>query len=123
MGDISKEVDKRVKDEIASFRGKEDYELGDLVLAMDEMSQSMTEEITGKPYETGDLSKVIDTKIKASVADFCGKDEYEFGDLSKEIDKRVRERVSEWSGRGYAAIANEVETRRKEWIKDVLGEE
>lgn len=30
MGDISKEIDARVKAEVAKLRGKEDYELGDL---------------------------------------------------------------------------------------------
>lgn len=48
VGDISKEIDDRVKGEVAKIRGKEEYELGDFVLAMDEMSKSMTEELTGK---------------------------------------------------------------------------
>lgn len=43
LGDISKEIDDRVKTEVAKVRGKDDYELGDFVLAMDEMSKSMTE--------------------------------------------------------------------------------
>jgi hypothetical protein len=53
VGDISKEIDKRVKDGVAQLRGKDDYELFDFVMAMDEMSKNMTEEITGKPYEAG----------------------------------------------------------------------
>lgn len=48
IGDISKEIDDRVKGEVAKIRGKEEYELGDFVLAMDEMSKGMTEELTGK---------------------------------------------------------------------------
>ena len=48
MGDITKEVDSRVKDEIAKVRQKDEYELGDFVLAMDEMSKKMTEQLTGK---------------------------------------------------------------------------
>ena len=48
VGDISKEVDSRVKDEIAKLRQKDEYELGDFVLAMDEMSKKMTEQLTGK---------------------------------------------------------------------------
>ena len=99
LGDISKEIDDRVKTEVAKVRGKDDYELGDFVLAMDEMSKSMTEDLTGKPYEAGDLSKEIDTRVKSAVADFCGKDAYEFGDLSTEIDKRVKTRVAEFTNK------------------------
>jgi hypothetical protein len=70
VGDISKEVDARVKDQLAKFRGKDDYELGDFTMAMDEMSKSMVEELTGKPYEVGDLSTEIDTRVKSAVAGF-----------------------------------------------------
>lgn len=100
LGDISKEIDDRVKTEVAKVRGKDEYELGDFVLAMDEMSKSMTEELTGKPYEAGDLSVELDSRIKSAVATYCGKDEYEFGDLSTEIDKRVKSRVAEFTGKG-----------------------
>lgn len=37
-----------MKDEIAKVRGKEKYELGDFAMALDEISKSMTEELTGK---------------------------------------------------------------------------
>ena len=42
--------------------------------------------------EFGDLSVELDTRIKSSVASFCGKESYEFGDLSKEIGARVSTR-------------------------------
>lgn len=67
VGDFSKELDTRVKSEVANLRGKEEYELGDFVLAMDQVSKSMTEELTGKPYEAGDLSKEIDARVKVAV--------------------------------------------------------
>ena len=126
VGDIAKEIDNRVKTEVANMRGKEEYELGDFVTAMDEMSKSMTEELTGKPYEAGDLSIEIDRRVKSAVADFCGKDEYAFGDLSTEIDRRVKDRVSAFTGRDeyeFGDIAREIESRRQEWAKDFLGEE
>jgi hypothetical protein len=47
----------------------------------------------------GDLSKEIDSRVKNSVADFCGKDEYEVGDLSSEIDKRSRAKVFDFIGK------------------------
>jgi hypothetical protein len=37
MGDITKEIDTRVKSEIASMRGNEEYQLGDLIVVMDNM--------------------------------------------------------------------------------------
>ena len=125
VGDISKEIDSRVKDEVARMRGKEEYELGDFVFAMDEMSKNFTETLTGKPYEPGDLSIELDKRIKSAVADFCGKDEYEFGDLSKEVAKRVQSRVEEFTGKPYefGDVTREIEKRRKEWVKDILGEE
>jgi hypothetical protein len=74
------------------MRNKEDYELGDFVLAMDEMAKSMTEQMTGKEYEAGDLSLELDKRIKQKVADWAGKETYEVGDLSREMVKRVQVR-------------------------------
>jgi hypothetical protein len=73
IGDLSKELDARIKTEVAKFRGKEEYELGDLALALDEMSKELTCELTGKDdYEFGDLSKEIDKRVKKAAAEFCG---------------------------------------------------
>jgi hypothetical protein len=127
LGDVSKEIDVRVKDEVAKLRGKEDgeYELGDLVLAMDQMSKDLTEGLTGKPYEPGDLSIELDSRIKGAVATFCGKDEYEFGDLTKGIASRVSNRVEEFTGKSYefGDITNEVMKQRKVWVQNLLGAE
>ena len=107
VGDISKEVDARVKDEVAKFRNKDEYELGDFLLAMDELSKKYTEELTGKPYEPGDLSTHLDTNIKARVAEFCGKDEYSPGDLTREMASRIETRVVEFTGKDYEVCAAE----------------
>jgi hypothetical protein len=127
IGDISKEIDVRVKGEVANLRGKGDgeYELGDLVLAMDQMSKDLTEGLTGKPYEPGDLSIELDTRIKGSVAKYCGKEEYEFGDLSNAVQTRVSSRVEEFTGKPYefGDITNEVLNKRKVWVQDLLGAE
>jgi hypothetical protein len=125
VGDVSKEIDARVKSEVARLRNKDNYELGDFVLAVDEMSKNMTEQLTGKPYETGDLSIELDKRIKRAVAEFCGADEYKFGMLTTEITKRVDERVSDLLGKSYefGDISRAVENRRKQWVKDFLGDE
>lgn len=86
----------------------------------------MTEELTGKPYEPGDLTKEIDTRVKSTVASYCGKESYEFGDLSKEIDRRVKNRVSDYIGKDeyeFGDISKEIENRRREWVKGYLGED
>ena len=46
----------------------------------------------------GDLTTEIDSRIKSSVAEFCGKDEYQVGDLSSEVDRRARAKVFEFIG-------------------------
>jgi hypothetical protein len=123
IGDISKEIDVRVKTEVTKLRGKEDgeYELGDLVLAMDKMSKEMTEGLTGKPYEAGDLSLELDTRIKGAVASYCGKETYEVGDLTNAVTSRVSSRVEEFTGTGkpyeFGDVTNEV------WVQDLLGAE
>lgn len=61
---------------------------------MDTLAKNMTSDLTGRPYEAGDLSVELDRRIKNSVAKFCSKDSYVVGDLSKEIDRRVKERVA-----------------------------
>jgi len=125
VGDFTKELDNKVKTEIANFRGKEEYELGDFVLAMDEASKKMTEQLTGKPYEAGDLSKELDSRIKNAVADYCGKEEYEPGDLTREVSTRVKGRVEEFIGKEYELgdISREIENRRRTWVNDFLGQE
>ena len=86
----------------------------------------MTEELTGKPYEAGDLSIELDKRVKSTVADYCGKEAYEFGDLSKEIDRRVKDRVADYIGKDeyeFGDISKQIEKNRRVWVKDFLGEE
>lgn len=95
-------------------------------MAMDDLAKSLTAEWTGKEYETGDLSKEIDRRVKEKVAEFAGKDKYEFGDLSKEIDRRVKDRVMEFTGNSeykFGDLTREIMSRNKDRMKDFLGEE
>jgi hypothetical protein len=55
-------LDARVKDEVAKLRNKDEYELGDFVLAMDELSKRCTEELTGKDYEPGTYSWLVGSR-------------------------------------------------------------
>lgn len=127
VGDITKEIDSRVKDEVAKIRGKDEYELGDLTMSLDSIAKDMTCQLTGKDdYEVGDLSKELDTRVKSSVADFCGKDEYVPGDLTVEVDRRSRAKVFEFIGKDayeFGDITREVENRRKAWVTDFLGDD
>jgi len=127
MGDFSKEIDLRVKREVAQLRDKDEYELGDLSAALDKIAKDLTCEMTGKEdYEFGDLSVEIDTQVKSAVASFCGKEEYEFGDLSREIDKRTKVAVADFTGKGdykFGDISKEVMKRRSEWVVKNYGED
>jgi hypothetical protein len=124
MGDFSKEVDARIKQGVAAIRGKPEYEVGDLILSLDEMSKDMTEKLTGKPYEVGDLSLEIDRRVKKAVASYIGKEEYEAGDLTRAVSEKVSTRVDELTANyEFGDITRAVEQRRKEWMRDFLGED
>jgi hypothetical protein len=75
--------------------------------------------------ESRPLSKEIDSRVKSSVADFCGKDSYEPGDLTKEVTNRMKSRVEEFTGKPYqfGDISREIEQQRVEWVTDYLGKE
>jgi len=99
VGDFSKEVDRRVKEEVAKMREKDDYEIGDLSVVLDGKVKELVCELSGKEeYEFGDLSVEIDKRVKESVAQFCGKDSYQVGDLSKEISKRTKSGIANFTG-------------------------
>lgn len=100
VGDFSKEIDRRVKDEVAKMREKDDYELGDLSVVLDDKIKELVCEMSGKDdYEFGDLSVEIDKRVKGSVAEFCGSEDYQFGDLSKELSKRTQAGVLNYTGK------------------------
>ena len=64
--------------------------------------------------------------MKATVADFCGKETYEAGDLSREVGKRVTSRVKAFTGKGtykFGDVSKEIEKRRVAWVKEVTGKE
>jgi hypothetical protein len=48
IGDFSKEVDRRVKEEVAKMREKDDYELGDLSVVLDGKVKELVCELSGK---------------------------------------------------------------------------
>ena len=55
MGDFSKEIDRRVKDEVAKMRDKDEYELGDLSVVLDGQVKDLVCELSGKE----DVSKMM----------------------------------------------------------------
>eukprot|EP00986_Skeletonema_menzelii_P002524 scaffold682_cov113-Skeletonema_menzelii.AAC.3 len=108
IGDFSKEVDRRVKEEVAKMREKDDYELGDLSVVLDGKVKELVCELSGKEeclnpstssLQFGDLSVEIDKRVKSSVAEFCGKDTYSPGDLSKEFAKRTKSGILNYTGK------------------------
>ena len=48
VGDFSKEIDRRVKEEVAKMREKDDYELGDLSVVLDGKVKELVCELSGK---------------------------------------------------------------------------
>jgi hypothetical protein len=82
FGDLSKEVDKRVRDRVAEFTGKGEYSFGDITKEIESRRQKWVGDYLGeeaaKNYQFGDLTK-------KALTSFTGKDEYEFGDVTKKV--------------------------------------
>ena len=127
VGDLSKELDARVKDAVAQMRGKDEYELGDLTLALDSIAREYADDLTGvEGADLGDLTSEIDARVKTVVNEFTGKDAYEFGDLSREVDRRVKETVNEFTGKDeyeFGDVSRAIEEKRQQWVADFLGQE
>lgn len=123
VGDISKELDDRVKTAVAAMRDKDEYELGDLSIALDTFAKQEVERLSGKPYAPGDLSVEIDRRIKLAVGEYTGKGTYEAGDLQREVRRRVAVSVEAFTGKEYAFgdVSREINRRRAAWIQGYLG--
>jgi hypothetical protein len=86
FGDITKSL---IGGSVEKITGKP-YEFGDLSRHIDRNVKDKVNDLTGKSdYEFGDLSRFVDSKIKGEVNKFTGKESYRVGDLSKELIRRV----------------------------------
>jgi len=90
-GDLSIEIDKRVKSAVAEYCEKDEYQFGDLTNAVSERIQARVEEYTGKgDYEFGDITRKVGEQRKEWVKNFLGEEaaaNYEFGDITKKALK------------------------------------
>ena len=88
MQDLSKEIDRRVKQRVQEFTSKEgDYEFGDISREIENrrkqwMIDYLGNEDAANDYVFGDLTK-------KAISNFTGKDKYEFGDVSKKLFKNI----------------------------------
>ena len=79
--------------------GKDEYEFGDLSIELDTRIKKTVADFCGKDeYMPGDLSREIGSRVAVGVKEFTGK-EYEFGDVSKEIERRRVRWVKEVIGK------------------------
>ena len=86
-GDLSREIDKRVKRAVADYCGKEEYEVGDLSRAVAETVSKRVDELIGD-YEFGDISREVERRRREWIKDFLGQEaaeDYKFGDISKKL--------------------------------------
>lgn len=87
FGDLSNELDKRVKSSIAEYCGKESYEFGDLSAEVNRRSRSRILEFIDKDeYEFGDITRAIESRRREWISGFLGEEaakNYEFGDITK----------------------------------------
>jgi hypothetical protein len=128
LGDLSIEIDRRIKAEVATLRKKDDYEIGDLTLALDEMAKGEVARWAGKAeYETGDISREIARRTTHAVYQFAG--EAGSDSLRAEIarrNERIAERVREFTGKPdyqLGDIARELSRRRKSFLAEHVGDD
>jgi len=101
--DIAREIDSRMKKGVAKLRGKEDYEIGDLVAYVTEKSISYAEKATGTKLDTAtEISKSIDQKVKTTVASYVGEENYKSGALAEAVATKVKSRAIEIADVGNA---------------------
>ncbi len=99
---------------------KKYVKLGDLSVVLDDKVKELVCKLSGKDeYEFGDLSVQIDIRSKKLVAEFCGKEDYEFGDLSRELARRTREGVLNYTGKSDYKFGD----LTKQALKNLSGKE
>lgn len=101
-GDLSVELDTRIKSAVAQFCGKDTYVVGDLTYEISRRVKSGLKEFTGKDYEFGDVSRELNSRRKAWMKNTLGEDaleNYEFGDLSKKA-------ISSFTGKSEYAFGD-----------------
>jgi hypothetical protein len=92
--DVALEVDARVKQIVANMRGKDKYEVGDLVSLATEQGIAVAEKVTGKKMDKyAELTKSIDTKVKDVVKSYTGASGYGSDELGLAIAATVKTRV------------------------------
>ena len=70
VGDISKEADARIKAQVAELRGKSEYELGDLSMALDQIAKdggARTKRTAPGPYHPRALCPIPEPQIRRSL--------------------------------------------------------
>lgn len=90
-GDLSKELDSRIKGAVAKYAGKNEYNAGDLTKAVAEKVSNRVAELTAN-YEFGDISREIERQRKEWVKNFLGEEaakNYKFGDISKKFASQI----------------------------------
>lgn len=98
VGDITREIDTRMKNAVANLRGKENYEIGDLVAYVTEKSIAVAEQKTGAKLDKyKEISDSIDKQVKTTVASYVGEENYKSGALAKAVATKVKTRVADFA--------------------------
>ena len=86
FGDLSKELDRRIKERVGGFTNKESYEFGDISREILRRREAWVDEMQSvfwaDDYQFGAFTKKM-------VKGFTGKEEYKFGDISRTIGKKL----------------------------------
>lgn len=79
-----------MKELVCEMSGKDQYEFGDLSIEIDKKVKESVAQFCGEEtYEFGMLSKELAKRMKSGVANYTGKSGYKFGDITKTAVKNL----------------------------------
>ena len=79
-----------MKELVCEMSGKDNYEFGDLSIEIDKKVKESVAQFCGEEkYEFGMLSKELAKRMKSGVESYTGKSGYKFGDITKTAVKNL----------------------------------
>ena len=87
MGELSKDIDTKIKKSVATYVGKEEYETGDLSRAIADKAKTVAEELQAN-HKVQEIARVVNERRIQWITDILGEEaakDYKFGDISKKF--------------------------------------
>lgn len=85
VGELSVEIDTKIKRSVADYAGKEEYETGDLTRLIKSKAKSLSEELQAN-HKFQEIARVVNERRMKWITDILGEEaakNYKFGDIYK----------------------------------------